>query len=55
MFFVVVTLVTREEEQVGVLRFDVPDDIFPHAAVRIGIPGEGGNDELFFINRILAD
>ena len=51
----VVNLIAREEEQVGILGLEIGDEIGLETAVLIGVTGERGHDDLAFANGIGAD
>jgi hypothetical protein len=55
MLAVVVALITGEEQQVGILRFEIRDDVGSWAAVGVAVARQVADDDLVLVSRVLAN
>jgi len=55
MSFVVVALIAREEQQIGVLGLDVTDDVGAGSTIAIAVTGKCGDNNLVLIDRIVTN
>jgi hypothetical protein len=55
VLFVIVGLVAGEEDEVGIVMVDVADVFRAQATILVRVAGQGGDDDLVLVHRVLAD